>query len=85
MIGMIAMIGFDRLCARKEPIGRPIGARIRTICARDCERPCTCADRPSQFLYMHMYTHTRNGLTDNPKQKARTLFHGHYFIDTDET
>jgi hypothetical protein len=25
MIGMTAMIGFDRLCARRRPIGGPIG------------------------------------------------------------
>jgi hypothetical protein len=26
MIGIIAMVGFDRLCARRKPIGEPIGA-----------------------------------------------------------
>jgi hypothetical protein len=77
------MIGVNRLCARRKPIGAPIAtiwARIGPIHARDCARPC----RPSQFLCMHMYTHAQNGFADGPKQTACTLFHGHYFIDTDE-
>jgi hypothetical protein len=34
---------------------------------------------------VHGHTHAQNGFTDNPKQTAWTLFHGCYFIDTDET
>jgi hypothetical protein len=84
---MIAMIGFDRLCARRKPIG-DIGPRIRPIgpiCARDCAWPHICIDRTSQFLCMHMCTHAQNGFADGLKQTACTLFHGHYFIDIDET
>jgi hypothetical protein len=81
---MIAVIGFDQLYARRNHIGGPIGApigRIGPICARDCAWPCRCADRPSQFLGMHMSTHAQNGFSNSPKQTACTLFHGHYFID----
>jgi hypothetical protein len=31
-----------------------------------------------------MCTHTQNGFTDKPKERAWTLFQGRYFIDTDE-
>jgi hypothetical protein len=31
-----------------------------------------------------MYTHAPNGFADRHKQTACTLFHGRYFIDTDE-
>jgi hypothetical protein len=54
---MIAMIGVDQLCARRKPIRARIG-HIGPICARDCAWQCTCADRPSQFLCMHVCTHT---------------------------
>jgi hypothetical protein len=88
MIGMIATIGFDRLCARRKRIGWHIGAtgaRIGPICTQGHAWPCTCADRPCQFLCIHMCTHTQNGFSDSPKQTACILFHGRYFIDTDET
>jgi hypothetical protein len=87
-INAVHMIGFVWLCAQRKPIGGSIGARIGligTICARDCVWPCKCADRPSQFLCMHMCTHAQNGSAENLKQTACTLFHGRYFIDTDET
>jgi hypothetical protein len=83
----IYVIGVDQLCARRKPIGRPIGARIGgipPICARYCAWSCTCAGRPSQFLCMHIYTHAPNGFVDSPKHTACTLFHGRHFIDTDE-
>jgi hypothetical protein len=88
MIGMIAMIAFGRLCGRRKAIDGPIGARIGRIgptCARDCAWPCTCADKPSQFLYMYMCTHAQNGFANSLKQTACTLFHGLYFIDIDKT
>jgi hypothetical protein len=70
MIGMIAMIGVDQFCVWRRPIGGPIGARIgriSSIYARDCAWSCTCADRPSQFLCMHMWTHAQDGFADSPK------------------
>jgi hypothetical protein len=76
MIGMLAMMGVDQWCAQR----RPIGARIEPIgpiCGRDCAWPCTCADRPNQFMCMHMCTRAQNGFVDNPNQTACTLFHRH--------
>jgi hypothetical protein len=70
---MITMVSADQLCARRKPIGGPIGpigtriGRIGPICAPDCAWTCTCADRPSQFLYMHMRTHAQNGFPDDPQ------------------
>jgi hypothetical protein len=32
-----------------------------------------------------MCTHAQNGFADSPKQTSCILFHGRYFIDTDET
>jgi hypothetical protein len=87
MIGMTVMIGLDQLCTRRKPIGAPIGARINpigSICARDCAWPCTCADRPSQFLCMHMCIHAQNRFADSPKQTACTLFDRRYLIGIDK-
>jgi hypothetical protein len=74
MIGMIAMIGVDQLCAGRNLIGDRIGP-IGPIWTRDCAWPCTYGDRPSQFLCMHMCTHAQNGSADRLKRHAR------YFMD----
>jgi hypothetical protein len=79
MTGLIAMIGVDQLCARRKSIGGSIEARIgriRPICARDCAWLCTCADRPSQLLYMRMCTHAQNRFADTPNKQ-----HAYYFMD----
>jgi hypothetical protein len=88
VIGMIAMIDFDQLGARRKRIGALIVARIGPtgpVCARDCSLPCTCADRPNQFLCMHMCRPAQDGFADSPIHTAGAFSHEHYFIETDET